>query len=84
MSEEVKYTEDNIRSLDWKEHMRLRPGMYIGKTGDGSSQDDGIYILVKEVIDNCVDEFVMGYGKKVDIRVEEKKVTVRDYGRVSL
>jgi topoisomerase-4 subunit B len=81
MSEEVKYTEDNIRSLDWKEHMRLRPGMYIGKTGDGSSQDDGIYILVKEVIDNCVDEFVMGYGKKVDIRVEEKKVTVRDYGR---
>ena len=84
MSEEVKYTEDNIRSLDWKEHMRLRPGMYIGKTGDGSSQDDGIYILVKEVIDNCVDEFVMGYGKKVDIRVEEKKVTVRDYGKVSL
>lgn len=81
MSEEVQYNEDNIRSLDWKEHMRLRPGMYIGKTGDGSSQDDGIYILVKEVIDNCIDEFVMGYGKKVDIRVEEKSVTVRDYGR---
>lgn len=81
MSEEVKYTEDNIRSLDWKEHMRLRPGMYIGKTGDGSSQDDGIYILVKEVIDNCIDEFVMGHGKKVDIKVEEKRVTVRDYGR---
>jgi topoisomerase-4 subunit B len=81
MSEEVEYNEDNIRSLDWKEHMRLRPGMYIGKTGDGSSQDDGIYILVKEVIDNCIDEFVMGHGKKVDIEVEEKKVTVRDYGR---
>lgn len=81
MSNEVKYTEDNIRSLDWKEHMRLRPGMYIGKTGDGSSQDDGIYILVKEVIDNCIDEFVMGYGKRIDIVVEEKKVTVRDFGR---
>lgn len=81
MSKEVQYNEDNIRSLDWKEHMRLRPGMYIGKTGDGSSQDDGIYILVKEVIDNCIDEFVMGYGKKVDIKVEEKKVRVRDYGR---
>ncbi len=81
MAEEVQYNEDNIRSLDWKEHMRLRPGMYIGKTGDGSSQDDGIYILVKEVIDNCIDEFVMGYGKKVDIKVEEKSVTVRDYGR---
>lgn len=81
MSTEVKYTEDNIRSLDWKEHMRLRPGMYIGKTGDGSSQDDGIYILVKEIIDNCIDEFVMGHGKKVDILVEEKKVAVRDYGR---
>jgi topoisomerase-4 subunit B len=81
MNEEVKYTEDNIRSLDWKEHMRLRPGMYIGKTGDGSSQDDGIYILVKEIIDNCIDEFVMGHGKKVDILVEEKKVAVRDYGR---
>lgn len=81
MAEEVQYNEDNIRSLDWKEHMRLRPGMYIGKTGDGSSQDDGIYILVKEVIDNCIDEFVMGYGKKVDVKVEEKKVYIRDYGR---
>ncbi len=81
MAEEVQYNEDNIRSLDWKEHMRLRPGMYIGKTGDGSSQDDGIYILVKEVIDNCIDEFVMGYGKKVDVKVEEKKVFIRDYGR---
>ena len=81
MAEEVQYNEDNIRSLDWKEHMRLRPGMYIGKTGDGSSQDVGIYILVKEVIDNCIDEFVMGYGKKVDVKVEEKKVYIRDYGR---
>lgn len=75
------YNEDNIRSLDWKEHMRLRPGMYIGKTGDGSSQDDGIYILVKEVIDNSIDEFVMGHGKKIEITVKEKNVTVRDYGR---
>ncbi|MCB9227551.1 MAG: type IIA DNA topoisomerase subunit B [Chitinophagales bacterium] len=81
MSEEIKYTEDNIRSLDWKEHMRLRPGMYIGKTGDGSSVDDGIYILVKEVIDNSIDEFVMGHGKRIDIVVEEKLVKVRDYGR---
>ena len=81
MAEKVKYNEDNIRSLDWKEHMRLRPGMYIGKTGDGSSQDDGIYILVKEVIDNSIDEFVMGHGKRIDITVKEKNVTVRDYGR---
>lgn len=77
----VVYNEDNIRSLDWKEHMRLRPGMYIGKTGDGSSQDDGIYILVKEVVDNSIDEFVMGHGKKIEINVKEKNVTVRDYGR---
>ena len=77
----VVYNEDNIRSLDWKEHMRLRPGMYIGKTGDGSSQDDGIYILVKEVIDNSIDEFVMGHGKKIEINVKEKNVTVRDFGR---
>lgn len=81
MSKEVRYDEDNIRSLDWKEHMRLRPGMYIGKTGDGSSQDDGIYILVKEVIDNSIDEFVMGYGKRIEITVEDRKVTVRDFGR---
>ena len=81
MAEKVIYNEDNIRSLDWKEHMRLRPGMYIGKTGDGSSQDDGIYILVKEVIDNSIDEFVMGHGKRIDITVKEKNVTVRDYGR---
>ncbi len=78
---ENQYTEDNIRSLDWKEHIRLRPGMYIGKLGDGAASDDGIYILVKEVVDNCIDEFVMGNGKRVDIRVKEGKVTVRDYGR---
>ncbi|HRN95580.1 MAG TPA: DNA topoisomerase IV subunit B [Chitinophagales bacterium] len=77
----VSYTEDHIRTLDWIEHLRLRPGMYIGKTGDGSSPDDGIYILVKEVIDNCIDEYQMGYGKKVEIKVNKDKVTVRDYGR---
>jgi len=81
MSEQTKYTEDNIRSLDWKEHIRLRPGMYIGKLGDGSSPDDGIYILVKEVIDNCIDEFVMGAGKTIDISIKEGEVSVRDYGR---
>ena len=78
---ENQYTEDNIRSLDWKEHIRLRPGMYIGKLGDGSSADDGIYILAKEVIDNCIDEFVMGNGKRIDIKVKDGMVTVRDYGR---
>ena len=78
---ETKYTEDNIRSLDWKEHIRLRPGMYIGKLGDGSAADDGIYILLKEVVDNCIDEFVMGMGKKIEIKVKEGKVSVRDYGR---
>lgn len=81
MEEESKYTEDNIRSLDWKEHIRLRPGMYIGKLGDGSSADDGIYILAKEVLDNCIDEFVMGNGKKIDIKLKDGLVTVRDYGR---
>ncbi|MFD0975594.1 DNA topoisomerase IV subunit B [Salinimicrobium gaetbulicola] len=81
MSEETKYTEDNIRSLDWKEHIRMRPGMYIGKLGDGSSADDGIYILLKEVIDNCIDEFVMGAGKTIEISVQNQKVIVRDYGR---
>lgn len=75
------YTEDDIRSLDWKEHMRLRPGMYIGKTGDGSSVDDGIYILIKEVIDNCIDEYVMGHGKKVEIEVDKTRVRIRDFGR---
>src|SRR5690606_25000666 len=78
---ENNYTEDNIRSLDWKEHIRLRPGMYIGKLGDGSSPDDGIYILIKEVVDNSIDEFVMGNGKKVEIKIKDGKVTVRDYGR---
>jgi topoisomerase-4 subunit B len=75
------YTEESIRSLDWREHIRLRPGMYIGKLGDGSSPDDGIYVLLKEVIDNCIDEHTMGYGKHVDIAIEGKTVTVRDYGR---
>ena len=78
---ENQYTEDNIRSLDWKEHIRLRPGMYIGKLGDGAAADDGIYILVKEVIDNCIDEFVMGNGKRIDVKVKDGKVSVRDFGR---
>ena len=81
MSQEVQYTEDNIRSLEWQEHIRLRPGMYIGKLGDGSSADDGIYILIKEVVDNSIDEFVMGGGKTVEISVQSGSVTVRDYGR---
>ena len=81
MSQETKYTEDNIRSLDWKEHIRMRPGMYIGKLGDGSSADDGIYILVKEVLDNSIDEFVMGAGKNIEISIQGSKVTVRDFGR---
>jgi topoisomerase-4 subunit B len=76
-----QYTEENIRSLDWKEHIRMRPGMYIGKLGDGSSHDDGIYILLKEVIDNCIDEFVMGAGKTIEISIREDQVNVRDYGR---
>ncbi len=77
----VDYTEDSIRSLDWKEHIRMRPGMYIGKLGDGSSHDDGIYVLVKEVIDNSIDEFVMGHGKTIEVSVTEKQVAIRDYGR---
>ncbi|PQJ74356.1 DNA topoisomerase IV subunit B [Polaribacter gangjinensis] len=81
MSQETKYTEDNIRSLDWKEHIRMRPGMYIGKLGDGSSADDGIYILLKEVIDNSIDEFVMGSGKSIEVSIQGEKVTVRDFGR---
>ena len=81
MSQETKYTEDNIRSLDWKEHIRMRPGMYIGKLGDGSSADDGIYILLKEVLDNCIDEFVMGAGKTIEVSVQNQRVIVRDYGR---
>ena len=78
---EVIYDDDSIRSLDWKEHIRLRPGMYIGKLGDGSAQDDGIYVLLKEIVDNSIDEFVMGSGKTVEIAVSEQKVNVRDYGR---
>jgi topoisomerase-4 subunit B len=81
MSQETKYTEDNIRSLDWKEHIRMRPGMYIGKLGDGSSADDGIYILVKEVLDNSIDEYVMGAGKNIEISIQGSKVTIRDFGR---
>ncbi len=76
-----KYDEDSIRSLDWKEHIRLRPGMYIGKLGDGSSPDDGIYVLLKETIDNCIDEHTMGFGKHVDVNISGKEITVRDYGR---
>jgi topoisomerase-4 subunit B len=81
MAEEVVYSEDNIRSLDWKEHIRLRPGMYIGKLGDGAAYDDGIYILLKEVIDNSIDEYAMGHGKNIDISIKDKVVKVRDYGR---
>lgn len=81
MAKETQYTEDNIRSLDWKEHIRMRPGMYIGKLGDGSSPDDGIYILLKEVLDNSIDEYVMGAGKTIEIRIKDKEVKVRDYGR---
>ncbi len=81
MLQESQYTEDNIRSLDWKEHIRTRPGMYIGKLGDGSSPDDGIYILIKEVLDNCIDEFVMGAGKTIEVTVKDRMVSVRDYGR---
>ena len=81
MKNTITYTEDNIRSLDWKEHIRLRPGMYIGKLGDGSSPDDGIYILLKEILDNCIDEFVMGAGKTIEIIINENNVSVRDYGR---
>ncbi len=78
---EVLYTEDNIKSLDWKEHIRLRPGMYIGKLGNGSSTDDGIYVLIKEVIDNSIDEYVMGFGRNIDISVADGNVRIRDYGR---
>ncbi|MBK7230951.1 MAG: ATP-binding protein [Saprospiraceae bacterium] len=81
MALQNSYTEENIKSLDWKEHIRLRPGMYIGKLGDGSHIDDGIYILLKEVIDNCIDEYVMGYGKEIEIEIQEGLVRIRDYGR---
>jgi len=79
--EAVQYTEDSIRSLDWREHIRLRPGMYIGKLGDGSAQDDGIYVLVKEIIDNAIDEHMMGHGKTIEVKVADHKVEIRDYGR---
>src|SRR6185369_2070608 len=75
------YNEDSIKSLDWKEHIRMRPGMYIGKLGDGSAFDDGIYVLIKEVMDNCIDEFMMGAGKKIDVTVKEGVASIRDYGR---
>ena len=75
------YSEDSIRTLDWKEHIRKRPGMYIGKLGDGSAADDGIYVLLKEVIDNSVDEFMMGNGKKIDIQVSDQRISIRDFGR---
>ncbi len=78
---EATYNEDSIRSLDWKEHIRLRPGMYIGKLGDGSAADDGVYVLLKEVMDNCIDEYAMGYGKSIEIKLDGGKVEVRDYGR---
>ena len=81
MTQQSNYTEENIRSLDWREHIRMRPGMYIGKLGDGSSPDDGIYILLKEILDNCIDEFVMGAGKTIEISIKENTVSVRDYGR---
>jgi len=81
MSEQVIYSEDSIRTLDWKEHIRVRPGMYVGKLGDGASPDDGIYVLLKEVIDNSVDEFTMGFGKTIEVQIQDKTVTIRDYGR---
>ena len=78
---EVEYNEDNIRTLEWSEHIRMRPGMYIGKLGDGSSADDGIYILIKEILDNSIDEFVMGNGRTIDVSIKGNEVKVRDYGR---
>ena len=81
MPNSTSYTEENIRSLDWKEHIRMRPGMYIGKLGDGSASDDGIYILLKEIIDNSIDEFVMGAGKTIEITLKDNIIKVRDYGR---
>ncbi|SVC64788.1 uncharacterized protein METZ01_LOCUS317642, partial [marine metagenome] len=78
---EHNYTADSVKSLDWKEHIRLRPGMYIGKLGDGSSEDDGIYVLLKEVLDNCIDEFVMGFGKTIEVECDGQTVIVRDFGR---
>ncbi|GIV28255.1 MAG: hypothetical protein KatS3mg027_2069 [Bacteroidia bacterium] len=79
--QDVQYTEESIKSLDWREHIRMRPGMYIGKLGDGSSFDDGIYVLLKEIIDNSIDEFMMGFGKKIEVKIHQGTVSVRDYGR---
>ena len=76
-----KYDESSIKSLDWREHIRLRPGMYIGKLGNGKNPDDGIYVLIKEIIDNCIDEYVMGYGNRIEVKVDDDSVIVRDYGR---
>lgn len=81
IKQDIEYGSDSIRTLDWKEHIRRRPGMYIGKLGDGTHADDGIYVLLKEVIDNAIDEFMMGYGKQVIIDIEDGRVSVRDYGR---
>ena len=81
MTKKYIYDESSIQSLDWKEHIRKRPGMYIGKLGDGSSPDDGIYLLLKETIDNSIDEFLMGFGKKIEIKISDDLVVVRDYGR---
>ena len=75
------YDESSIKSLDWKDHIRSRPGMYIGKLGNGASYDDGIYVLIKEVIDNSIDEHIMGHGKKIDITINDNEITIRDYGR---
>ena len=76
-----RYDESSIKSLNWREHIRLRPGMYIGKLGNGKNPDDGIYVLIKEIIDNCIDEYVMGFGKKIEISIDGNSVSVRDYGR---
>ncbi|WP_375583502.1 DNA topoisomerase IV subunit B [Cyclobacterium xiamenense] len=81
MAANANYTEESIKSLDWKEHIRLRPGMYIGKLGDGSAQDDGIYVLVKEILDNSIDEHMMGHGRSIEVKISEHKVEIRDYGR---
>ena len=77
----AKYDESSIKSLNWREHIRLRPGMYIGKLGNGKNPDDGIYVLIKEIIDNCIDEYVMGYGNRIEVKVDDDSVIVRDYGR---
>ena len=81
MNKSSKYNEASIKSLNWKQHIRKRPGMYIGKLGDGSSIDDGIYILIKEVIDNSIDEHIMGYGNRIEIKKNETMISIRDYGR---